>query len=833
MFGKRIRTIIACTMAFVVAAVTPAANISHAAGKTTEYVKEFKLYFAKNDKTIGSFDEAAAAEKAKTWFEENGYHMIEGNLNSGASGLLNKEVGVYMGYSTTTDRKEAVTDIAVMNEKGNYSESEYAEILKKQKEEYNNLAKDMKTQLEEYRKNVASGVKTAIQARDYMNRFMDDDSGRPLGDLLTDISDDDLVTLLLQANGKVVLMIQEKLAYACDTGKTTWLERMEKLGGYDKLYQQYYKAYNNDATKATKAIDQAYGDKAKKLLDSWDDINLHTKSLVSYLKENGLEKASEDEVFNYIKSHNDETRTQNLIDELSVYRLLNTFIYGDTTLLGFFLQDASVFDGAKGIRDLYPLAASLTEGQQASVNESVSLFTMVLDAASAMAFNDDKSVLEKKMSEEKDQKVDDALDATKEAFEDSLKEVQNTEKISIYDGVDRDIFKDGVAVTSTAKTFSQGDTTGWVNALIKNGIYSKVAIGVAAGAVAFGTVAAVYARLYSIKKAILVEKMFKLAETNNPTRIRGFEQGYGEYGMLLNDVRETSKNTRIYQVDYVDANGKAKSVFYEHVNFDLDLEQQSKLAKKELYEKADQVLSDGKMNFYRGMEIGFTVAFIILAVVDITMTAIALYKYYNVDHLPIPHHMVDISYNEDKETSYINYKSVTNQNGDYGDLNGGGGKQWLALYQTHDEDAGDPIVAPGGGVDIKVVTGSDKTPDGYSPLHMFGEPNVVQNLTFADGDNGWSYNDSVNGTYLFFRRDDSSFTGYEEVAEEAKEEETEAEAAADAASGSAASGSSADTSGIATVVSQPTGILYGVGGVVVGIVIGFVGAGVLRKKKRI
>ena len=233
------------------------------------------------------------------------------------------------------------------------------------------------------------------------------------------------------------------------------------------------------------------------------------------------------------------------------------------------------------------------------------------------------------------------------------------------------------------------------------------------------------------------------------------------------------------------------------------------------------------------MEIGFTVAFIILAVVDITMTAIALYKYYNVDHLPIPHHMVDMSYNEDKETSYINYKSVTNQNGDYGDLNGGGGKQWLALYQTHDEDAGDPIVAPGGGVDIKVVTGSDKTPDGYSPLHMFGEPNVVQNLTFADGDNGWSYNDSVNGTYLFFRRDDSSFTGYEEVAEEAKEEETEAEAAADAASGSAASGSSADTSGIATVVSQPTGILYGVGGVVVGIVIGFVGAGVLRKKKRI
>ena len=44
---------------------------------------------------------------------------------------------------------------------------------------------------------------------------------------------------------------------------------------------------------------------------------------------------------------------------------------------------------------------------------------------------------------------------------------------------------------------------------------------------------------------------------------------------------------------------------------------------------------------------------------------------------------------------------------------------------------------------------------GYTPLHMFGEKNVSQNLTFADGDSGYSFNDSLNGIYLFFSHADT------------------------------------------------------------------------------
>ena len=162
------------------------------------------------------------------------------------------------------------------------------------------------------------------------------------------------------------------------------------------------------------------------------------------------------------------------------------------------------------------------------------------------------------------------------------------------------------------------------------------------------------------------------------------------------------------------------------------------------------------------LKYGASVFFVLLSVADVALTVYKLYDYYHVEHIDIPHHMVDVVYNENAESSYIAYKAVPDQDVNAGDVNGGGGKQWLALYQTHDEGAGDPIVAPETGEDFKfmVNTGSPtltgNSADSYSPLHMFGTPEVPQNLTFADGDNGYSYADKNGGTYLFFRRDDGA-----------------------------------------------------------------------------
>ena len=68
----------------------------------TAYVKDIKLIYAEN-----------AADAAKK--VPDGYILYDQNINEGTDAL-----GVYICYSTTTDETQAITDIRVMNENGNF-----------------------------------------------------------------------------------------------------------------------------------------------------------------------------------------------------------------------------------------------------------------------------------------------------------------------------------------------------------------------------------------------------------------------------------------------------------------------------------------------------------------------------------------------------------------------------------------------------------------------------------------------------------------------------------------------------------------------------------------
>ena len=310
----------------------------NAAEKQVTYIKDFKLYIAENSNKVMTYDEKKEADKARAWFEKNGYTMIEGNLNADASGNLKKEVGVYMGYSTTTNKKEAVTDLAVMNERGNYSESEYNRILKDQKKMYTDMVSDLKTMLEEYRTNVNNGVPTAIQARDFMNGYKDNDSGKLLGDLLMEISDEDLGTLLMQANGQVVLMIEDRLSYACDTDKTTWLDRMVKLGSYDKLEKKALKACNNDINKARRTLDKKYKKDAQTLADNWDDVRQHMSKTRERVKNWGLDTMSETEIKQFFESNSKSSEVQTFVEAYQLTTALAGYPYEGKSLFDYFVH---------------------------------------------------------------------------------------------------------------------------------------------------------------------------------------------------------------------------------------------------------------------------------------------------------------------------------------------------------------------------------------------------------------------------------------------------------------------------------------------------------------
>ena len=228
---KRITAIfMALTLVFLVPGGHLTEQKAQAATARKTYIKELKVFTKEGGTEDDAKNWCAEQKENKDDGKENDWEVIPGNLNEAASGALKKEVGIFLCYKTTTDPDEAVTDIAVMNEKGNYSEGAYEQILKEQKDMYKDMIDDMKGMLEEYRANYKKELQTAVQAHDFMNGYIEDDSGKLLGDFLLDVTDDDLAGALLQANGQVVLMMQEQLAYACDTGKSTWLDRMEKLG---------------------------------------------------------------------------------------------------------------------------------------------------------------------------------------------------------------------------------------------------------------------------------------------------------------------------------------------------------------------------------------------------------------------------------------------------------------------------------------------------------------------------------------------------------------------------------------------------------------------------
>ena len=59
------------------------------------------------------------ADAAKKVLEDKGYTPVEGNLNDGG------KTYAMMGYKTTDDIRDSITDLAVMNMRGDYSVEEY------------------------------------------------------------------------------------------------------------------------------------------------------------------------------------------------------------------------------------------------------------------------------------------------------------------------------------------------------------------------------------------------------------------------------------------------------------------------------------------------------------------------------------------------------------------------------------------------------------------------------------------------------------------------------------------------------------------------------------
>jgi hypothetical protein len=379
------------------------------------------------------------------------------------------------------------------------------------------------------------------------------------------------------------------------------------------------------------------------------------------------------------------------------------------------------------------------------------------------------------------------------------------------------VFNGGVAVTSDALEYSKGTETKWYEGYCNN---DKANILVGVG-IMTGIIATVFFRA---SEETLRENVIKSVIRN--IYDREYEQA-GNFNAELNKL--------IPEVEFW---GDERFASFEQIQIKLnelaktreDIKAGMESITKQAYKE-----STG-LRVLRGLTIGLSIVLILVTVADIAVNVYHLYQYYNREHLPIPKYMVDLSTDRNKETTYITYKSVSDNDGNPGDLNSNSSKEWLALYQTYDERAGAPIVAPESGYVMRVCSDGDYDYErGQSALHLFGIPDSGRtNLTSTE----WSYNDKNGKTFFIYSHYDGKIIEEESVAEKNKEEkETVSEASYESVSGNAVDVATPETEVVEAEATQ-TGTAMS-GGVIMliavcamGVVIAFVAVGYSRRKKK-
>ena len=705
-------TFIAIVLAVLMATLNP---IRTFAANSPDYISEVKVF-------IGDY---STAEAEGYTLLKNGNDPVDLNQNAGG-GLGSKgEKAVYLGYKTTKNSKEAITDLALMNMKGGYDVAAYDALYNEYiKSQITPLADDFVTMLEEYRQNVSGSHPNAIRAdysRSILDKYIDDDTGKGLGQLFLNETKyemgldaynalsagekknhADLITILAQSNGKATLTIANLLARACDTNDTTWIERFEAIT-YDNLVEQT----GMTPTDARKQIAKLYDDDAQQILDMWDAF---TEDLNGY--DGALEKAqganleaAQSELENRAKSIramkqlevNDERikayvrayeeymlaylETMSAVQTVCIYEFLQNEEYGDGTMLDFFLRPSDEVD----TKEIYPLVASLTPGQQAGLS-FVSLKELV-----SMTIIDNAE------------------------YENA--DYDFMEEVSIYEGVDRGIYEPGgVALTSDARR------AGVTEAMEDKSMFSPWTISMM-------TVTGIATVALAVSAA----------------------------GWIENAVKVSKMNAQIAKApvleEYVDILGEA--TYSEKV---INIDSFNLQDEIEIYTSASRLC--------KYMTIGLSIGVIILAAITTYMTWQDMKAYYNVEFSPIPHYMVDekdiIGYNKKGEkimlknqTAY--YKAVESNRtesaefykvlGNRADMNGDVGRQWLALYSVKKELM-EPILASS----LQIVVGKADVPAGYTTgIHMFGS-----DAAFNLNSSLYDWNDSAPSVYVYFQTDDTA-----------------------------------------------------------------------------
>ena len=754
---KRIAMIItAVVMAVLFAATLPAQVF---ADSLPEYISEVKIGMGKDGKTA-----KAALEGYKILSDGKG-NPVDLNQSAGGGSASKGEKVVYLGYKVTTDREEAVTDLALMNMKGGYSVQDYEALMESQlKSQIIPFVDNFLAAIKEYRSNMNHATDEnrarAQFVRAALNKLIDDDTGKGLGDLLlnetkyemglkaynklskaekekTDVIKEsdkaynalpdekkantaDILTILAQSNGEATVAFENLIVRASDDKAQSWIERLADIS-YDDLREMYANELGVLPSEAEAELDRLYEDDAKKLLslidsfkeemESYDEAlenfssaeDIDFEGMADTIESFDPDKAGPEEFAEFTDTYYEYADKQiELMEDgatVAVRAYLAEYYHCDENLLDFFTRDF------EDLTELYPVIESLSKGQRAGL-EFVSLKDLVLMA-----------------------------EVDKDAFD--IEKLADTESESIYKNVDRDIYKKGgVALTSDALRS---------DAALKAENPSSFTPGLAA------------TLLYAMGGVSLIGFIgTAITKVRIPKAIQNVQKAYTA---RFNRITEYFKWDIKVEGDAITWIGKAPKTEIGQ-SYKTMFDDQMKMLQNYKNQKAALVNRSAMCN---KLMVGLTVAMVILTAVATYLTYKDMVDYYKVDFTPIPHYMVDekdiTAFNENGEkivlknqTAYYKavecnrtekdefYKTV----GTCADMNGDVGRQWLALY-ARKSDAEAPILA-----NSLIAKVKDKNiPAGYKTgIHMFGSGSA-----FNLNSELYDWNKSAPSVMVYFKVD--------------------------------------------------------------------------------
>ena len=704
------------TAAMLFAMCSVAASAEGSGGK---YVKDvFIAYEYSDDET-----------KAKDWLTDHGYEPIA-DLNAGKTSVTKTNTVAYLGITRTDDPNEAITDMAVMNMNGGYSFDKYEEIVNQKRADIDEFINTFIPALNEYRQNYngegsEGGQKRAQMAHDLLNKFFDgdpdgdyavNDTGKPLGDLFLnktkqEIGDDaynalsaddklntaDFEQIILESSGPAVLIIEQALALATDTAEDSWMDRLDGLTGRDLVkhiaeYVPSAKGQNLAPSAAMNLLAAHFEDYAKNLSGDWADVHNDILWYEEYCDEHDLwqDEDETDEAYNsrleaYFKELS-ETDSDRFSEEAKRFVGIDSYYYmiAETsysgewgeTLYEFFVPEDETVDYSKKTEYFAPLAASLSDGQRAALDflSLSNLFKVAMNSDTALEAD---------------------FPSTDEVFKDDKDKELGS--ISIYSGINRAIFREGVALTNDAMVEKNMGNDPYGDIWDEGGmvdIVSYVGMGTGLLTMTAGVAMAIH----------------------------------------------TARN-----LPFLKIMERVKITSYERLNWNAsDIIREA--SRKEMWDAGKAVKAAQKVGTVGKWLMGIGGA---LMIVFAVLKGVQMYMYYHVEFSKIPIMIVDeadivttVKGEDGKDITLTNFdqfmyydvvkcnrqekglspSAQTNVDkykewgcGDAADINGDVGQEWVAMYVNRSPKKGNPILADS--LVLKQGEGSEKTP-AVKPSHI-------------------------------------------------------------------------------------------------------------------